>query len=331
MPMPRPQRGEVKGDFIQRCMTDDVMRADFPDNDQRRAVCETQWSEAMTDNRERRSFPADIEVRGGGDAEPTKLVGHAAVFEQLSGDLGGFREKIAAGAFRDTIANEDVRALFNHNPDFVLGRQGAGTLTLEEDDRGLRFEIDPPNTTFARDLIESVGRGDIRENSFGFITQRDSVSHQNATPVRTLEQVRLLDVSPVTYPAYPQTDVALRSIAAHQGNAAAETRGAALSAHLGLLIAERVQVNDSRQADVISQIAEQAGRTEDAVRAVLRAETRCPPPDFLDAFATVLREDARRLRLTAERDGCRIDSGERDGPPAHVVNKRRHLDLLAKE
>jgi len=175
-----------------------------------------------------------------------------------------------------------------------------------------------------------VGRGDIQENSFGFITQRDSVSHQNATPVRTLEQVRLLDVSPVTYPAYPQTDVALRSIAAHQGHADVETRGAALSAHLGLLIAERIQVDDTRQADVISAIAQQAGRTEDAVRAVLRGETRCPPTEFINAMAAVLREDARRLRLTAQRDGCQVDTSERGAPP-DVVNKRRHLELLARE
>ena len=104
------------------------------------------------------------------------LRGHAAVFYDPADEgrttyelKGGLVERIAPGAFRDSIASDqDVLALYNHNSDFPLGRQSAGTLRLAEDQRGLRFEIDLPNTTVGRDLRESVCRGDILGCSFGF-------------------------------------------------------------------------------------------------------------------------------------------------------------------
>lgn len=162
---------------------------------------------------ERRAFGAEIRIDGGGDAEPSRIVGHAAVFNALSEDLGGFREKIAPGTFAKTIKADDIRALFNHDSAFVLGRNKAGTLDLEEDREGLAISIDPPDTTFARDLLVSIERGDISQMSFGFRTVSDEWADQDKqTPVRTLTEVRLLDVSPVTFPAYPQTDVALRAL-----------------------------------------------------------------------------------------------------------------------
>lgn len=145
--------------------------------------------------------------------KPKMMMGHAAVFNKLSVDLWGFREKIAPGAFADAIKEDDVRALFNHDPNFVLGRNKAGTLRLSEDDVGLAIEIDPPDTQAARDLIVSIERGDITQMSFGFqlVTDEwDYTDRQN--PVRTLKKVKLYDVSPVTYPAYEDTDVELNSL-----------------------------------------------------------------------------------------------------------------------
>lgn len=160
-----------------------------------------------------RRISGEIRAAGGGDTEPTRLVGHAALFGELSEDLGGFREQIASGAFAQTIVDDDVRALINHDPNLVLGRNIAGTLDLAEDERGLAFEIRPPDTTYARDLIESVGRGDISQNSFGFYVQAEEWDGVDGDhPVRTLTRVELFDVSPVTYPAYPQTEVALRHL-----------------------------------------------------------------------------------------------------------------------
>lgn len=144
-----------------------------------------------------------------------KIIGHAAVFNQLSEDLGGFREQISAGAFADAIKGDDVRALFNHNPDFILGRNLAGTLRLKEDSRGLAIEIDPPDTQVARDLMVSMERGDVSQMSFGFSVRPNGQSwakDDTGQVVRTLTKVRLFDVSPVVYPAYPQTNVAMREL-----------------------------------------------------------------------------------------------------------------------
>jgi HK97 family phage prohead protease len=161
---------------------------------------------------ERRTYLADeLRVDAGADAAPL-IRGHAAVFEQLSEDLGGFRERIAPGAFAKTLTSADIRALFNHDPNFVLGRNKSGTLRLHEDSKGLAIEIDPPDTQFARDLAISMKRGDINQMSFGFRTVNDKWQKIDGEWVRTLLEAELFDVSPVTYPAYPQTDVAARSL-----------------------------------------------------------------------------------------------------------------------
>lgn len=166
---------------------------------------------------ERRHFVLDqvrVEAREDGKR---RIVGHAAVFNQLSEDLGGFREQIAPGAFAEAIDKDDVRALYNHNPDFILGRNLAGTLKLAEDARGLAIEIDPPDTQIARDLLVSLDRGDINQMSFGFSVRPDGqnwAKDDAGQVIRTLTRVRLYDVSPVTFPAYPQTDVASRALRA---------------------------------------------------------------------------------------------------------------------
>lgn len=142
------------------------------------------------------------------------IEGHAAVFNELSHDLGGFREKIAPGAFAKTIKEADVRALWNHDANYVLGRNKAGTLEMEEDDKGLKVKIHPPKATWADDLRESIKRGDVSQMSFGFRTIKDHWEEGEQEVVRTLLEVQLFDVSPVTFPAYPQTDVTARAISA---------------------------------------------------------------------------------------------------------------------
>lgn len=152
-----------------------------------------------------------MELRIEGDEKP-KIRGHAAVFERKSVELWGFKEKIRKGAFENSIKTSDVRALFNHDPNYVLGRNISGTLTLSENENGLYVEIDPPDTQWARDLQESIRRGDIDQMSFGFRTIKDEWDQADPNNVtRTLVEVELFDVSPVTYPAYPQTDVGIRS------------------------------------------------------------------------------------------------------------------------
>ncbi|MXS81567.1 HK97 family phage prohead protease [Nitrosomonas oligotropha] len=166
----------------------------------------------MNNDIERRNYQLnELRLDGQEGAQP-KIIGHAAVFDQLSENLGGFRERIARGAFAKTLLTADVRALFNHNINFVLGRSKSGTLRMTEDSTGLAIEIDPPDTTFSRDLQISMKRADIDQMSFGFRTIKDSWDEVGGEWIRTLLEVELLDVSPVTFPAYPQTDVAVRSM-----------------------------------------------------------------------------------------------------------------------
>lgn len=161
-----------------------------------------------------------VEKRADDDAAMPMITGYAAVFESetvIGGKDWGFREKIARGAFTEAIKNSDVRALFNHDEDLVLGRLKAGTLRLMEDERGLKVEIDPPDTQDARDLIKKMQRGDIDQMSFAFTMEGGSQAWDETgdMPLRTIQKVGdLLDVSVVTYPAYVDTEAAARSLAA---------------------------------------------------------------------------------------------------------------------
>jgi len=165
---------------------------------------------------ERRYFNGEVRAITNEQGQPL-IVGYASVFNSVSEDLGGFREYIAPGAFSDVLAdnaNLDCRGLFNHNPDYVLGRTTAGTVTLSQDDKGLLYTINPPDTQFAKDLLVSIGRGDITGSSFGFTLIPDEddqwTTDANGNPIRTITRVRqLFDVSPVTFPAYPGTDTSI--------------------------------------------------------------------------------------------------------------------------
>jgi uncharacterized protein len=156
---------------------------------------------------ERRVF--EFEMRAD-DSNAPKMVGHAALFNSEA-DLGYFREVIEPGAFTKSIGRDDVRALFNHDPNFVLGRNKANTLRLSEDEKGLAIEVDPPDTQWARDLMVSMRRGDITQMSFGFIAKGQRSEKRDGVLYRIITEAQLFDVSPVTYPAYQQTDVTVRS------------------------------------------------------------------------------------------------------------------------
>lgn len=169
-----------------------------------------------------RTLDERMEIRAAADG--TKhIVGYAAVFNRLSDPIAdwagwGYREKVAKGAFTKTLQEADVRALFNHDPALVLGRNKAGTLVLTEDDHGLHYDVAPPDTQAARDLMANIERGDISGSSFAFQAVKDEwkvtrdETTGKTTEVRTLLEVKLFDVGPVTYPAYPDSESAVRAL-----------------------------------------------------------------------------------------------------------------------
>lgn len=151
-----------------------------------------------------------VELRA--DESGTKtLTGYAAVFHSPA-DIGGyFTEQIAPGAFAETIKG-DVRCLFNHQSENVLGRTKSGTLRLWEDGKGLRFEVDLPDTVLGKDVGTLVKRGDVSGCSFNFRATKQSWDDTVDPPLRTLERLEIDEVSIVTFPAYSDTTVGIRSL-----------------------------------------------------------------------------------------------------------------------
>lgn len=161
---------------------------------------------------QRRFFAELRDIREDGN---TAIEGHAAVFDGFA-ELGpDIIERLAPTAFDRVLrSNPDVRALKNHDPNMVLGRTGRN-LQLEVDDVGLRFRIDPlPNTTAAADLREEMDQGLITGASFAFIPDEERLDQlEDGRFLRTHTSVGgLFDVSPVTFPAYSETDVSLRAM-----------------------------------------------------------------------------------------------------------------------
>lgn len=152
--------------------------------------------------------------------EGRTVTGYAALFNSPSEQMWNFREKIDPAAFDGADMN-DVRALFNHDPNQLLARTSSGTLSLEVDERGLKYSFDLPDTQAGRDLGELLRRGDVSQSSFGFTIAEDEW-HERKNDAGEVEETtriikkihRLYDVSPVTYPAYPDTSVAIRSLEA---------------------------------------------------------------------------------------------------------------------
>ncbi len=174
--------------------------------------------------REIRVFAGPLQFERRAEGDTPKIVGHAAVFDQWAtlyeGTYWTWREVIRPGAFRNALAEkQDVVALVNHDEDSLLARTVSGTLTLSEDPTGLLAQIDPPDTQCARDLLVSIARGDLSGMSFAFRVRPGgdkttiTIQGEKELEERELLDLDLEDVSIVCWPAYTQTDVAIRSLA----------------------------------------------------------------------------------------------------------------------
>lgn len=170
----------------------------------------------MSTDIERRILDEDADIRSSQSEDGKKRIeGYAVMFNSLSRDLGGFRERFLPTAFDSVLrTSPDVVALFNHDFNYVLGRTKAGTLRLFADSKGLGYTIEPPASR--SDVIEAIDRGDVRGSSFAFTVTRkggDRWIEEDGVLVREVRNVaKLLDVSPVVNPAYPDTTVARRSM-----------------------------------------------------------------------------------------------------------------------
>jgi uncharacterized protein len=166
---------------------------------------------------ERRRMPMEAAELHASDGDQPKLAGYAAKYGILT-DLGWFREKIKAGAFDEALKTSDARCLKNHDVNLLLGRESSGTLRLASNTVGLHFEVDLPDTTTGRDTREEVLRRDLQGCSFSFTVAEDVwVNKEDGTQERTITKIgQLFDVGPVTFPAYEDTTVAARSLAAFQ-------------------------------------------------------------------------------------------------------------------
>lgn len=155
--------------------------------------------------------PKGTQSAGG---QKSKLSGYAIVFNILSEPIFGvFKERVMPEALEKTLKEDDQLCLWGHDSMYVLGRKSANTLDLRVDDKGLYFEVTPPNTNWARDLVESVHRGDINQMSFGFkvfderwIQDKETIK-EHGMPIREILGIKLYEISIVSFPAYSQSSV----------------------------------------------------------------------------------------------------------------------------
>lgn len=166
------------------------------------------------DGAERRFFTAPVNFRESHNDEENVIEGVASVVSRQY-NMGWYREEVLPGAF-DEVINDDVRALFNHDPNYILARSvnGQGTLQLYIDDAGnLAYRYKTPDRQFAKDLQDAIRSGDVTQSSFAFkIKEQRWIEIEGEPELRQIVKLeRLYDVSPVTYPASPDTTVAKRS------------------------------------------------------------------------------------------------------------------------
>ena len=260
-----------------------------------------------------------------------RISGHAALYGSEAVIAGLFRETILPGAFTAAIGRDDVRCLFNHSPDYVLGRTKSGTLTLSEDARGLRYDVVLPDTVWARDLYTSIQRQDVSQSSFSFVATQESWV-QGSLPLRQIHDVQLFDVSPVAFPAYEATTVSARGDSLELRGAGSETRSTiaenlAVLRRLRLLAAAPSACVRCRVGTASRVVGQMQGRR----MCFSEVCQPCGERMHLDRRARILRPDDRSRQKLRE-----LELRERElqllrRDDRSIQAKRRYLELCERE
>lgn len=251
--------------------------------------------------RELRTFDLDIEVRD--DNGSPKIVGHGLVYNSPSYDLGGFREIVAPGAASKSLNRRGavVMSFFNHDPSHPLGRTDNKTLTISEDERGIVYEVEPPDTQWARDLMTSIKRKDIRGSSFTFRTIKDRWEEQSGIQVRTLLEIDVFEMGPVTMPAYGKADAQVRAMLEARGIVLANDGEPAASAllELGLDPARLEYLARNRRTGLWTDAeTDELRQVLDLLQTWIPAESREePPPEPDDRWRVAAAHRRRGLEL----------------------------------
>jgi HK97 family phage prohead protease len=239
-----------------------------------------------TSNFERRFLPTEFEVRAEGNT--LTIEGYALKWDARSGNLGGFKERVSEGATKKTIKESDIRALINHDPNLILGRSkaGKGTLELSNDETGTYYRVTGDiRQSYVQDLAIAMERGDVNQSSFGFRVVgpegQEWSEDEDGYPLRTLREIQLFDVSPVTYPAYEDSTSGLGKRALET---LAESRGLSLEVVENNLIAV---IRDEIEPDTRSD--ESVGETTHSL---------ITPDQFRDLEAREIALKAMLLRLS---------------------------------
>lgn len=185
-----------------------------------------------------RGSVASVRAAEGEGAKRAVIAGAGIVFNKetvIGGRHWGFREIIAPGAFTKSLTSEDQRSFFNHDPNLILGRRSAGTLRVSEDETGVHYEVDAPDTSYANDLAVSLERKDVTGSSFIFRTTKEEwtepAADSDEMPLRRILEAELYELGPVTFPAYEDSTASVgarsKSEAIHEARTAARAAQAA--------------------------------------------------------------------------------------------------------
>lgn len=173
------------------------------------------------------------------EGESPSIAGYASVFYDGTADTQyelwpGVVERVMPGAFDRAVKEKhDVRGLFNHEPSNLLGRVSAKTMLLSTDKKGLRYDINPPDTQVARDVVTNIRAGNLSGSSFAFVIRGEEWRKEDGAEVREITDVDLFDVGPVTYPAYESTTTGVKSVASiEEAKASYERWRASVKAHI---------------------------------------------------------------------------------------------------